>query len=115
MVQVAWGPLSWFTLWLADETKSGEIVDLTLSPDPRYCALLDLKRKLTFRIRGILEITVFSNNQCSVSFDHSRAYDWARQPEVWEPIFSACGDFDLYLALLGSEVLQMGDEKTATG
>ncbi|KAK8017064.1 hypothetical protein PG993_015253 [Apiospora rasikravindrae] len=107
MIQVlvaAQGPLDCLTMWLADESRSTR-ADLEKVPvNFRDSAAVLLKRKLSARTRGILEIADASREY--VDFSHRTARDWVQQPQVWDKIRASYGkDFDPDLVLFEAETL----------
>ncbi|KAI1135642.1 hypothetical protein F5Y05DRAFT_415982 [Hypoxylon sp. FL0543] len=101
----AHGPMPWFTMWLADESKTAR-VDIDLLPnDIKYHAKISLKRRLATRTRGILEIA-----GQNVDFSHRTARDWAAQQQVWENICSVGQNtVDPYLMLTEAETLVLSE------
>ncbi len=113
MIQVmvaAGGPLPWIIMWLVEESRSR----LTEAPailegSKGDIAKKSLKRKLTARTKGILELSG-AGNSASVNFIHRTARDWMRQPLVWQRIcsvFEASGHFEPHLALLQAETVAL--------
>ncbi|KAH9905241.1 hypothetical protein F4778DRAFT_769920 [Xylariomycetidae sp. FL2044] len=108
-ILAAYGPVSWFTMWLADESRSVRVDIENLPNDIRYSAGTALKRRLATRTKGILEISGES-----VVFLHRTARDWAADPVVLSRLREACETpFEPFLALASAEALDMALPKRA--
>jgi len=123
-----WSP-SWALIWLAEEyawrpvgigiddkTHLKHLADL--SSDSLQAAKTSLRRKLTSRTRGLLELVDtkthheshgrFLAEQGIVAFHHRTANEWVTQPAAWQAVSSACpADFDPYMCILNAYTLQM--------
>jgi len=123
-----WSP-SWALIWLAEEyawrpvgigiddkTHLKHLADL--SSDSLQAAKTSLRRKLTSRTRGLLELVDtethheshgrFLAEQGIVAFHHRTANEWVTQPAAWQAVSSSCpADFDPYMCILNAYTLQM--------
>ncbi|KAK5662520.1 hypothetical protein OQA88_8432 [Cercophora sp. LCS_1] len=129
-----WSP-SWALIWLAEEyawkpmgTGTDDkaylqrLADLSL--DSLEAAKTSLRRKLTSRTRGLLELVDTNTLHASyehfpaergiVAFHHRTASERAAQPATWEAICSACSaDFDPSLCILNAYTLQLRSSSLA--
>ncbi|KAK7961633.1 uncharacterized protein PG986_002458 [Apiospora aurea] len=91
-------------MWLADESRTTRADLEKLPVHFRDSAAVLLKRKLSARTRGILEIADASKEY--VDFSHRTARDWVQQPAVWDKIRASYGkDHDPDLVLFEAETL----------
>ncbi|KAK3387690.1 hypothetical protein B0H63DRAFT_163588 [Podospora didyma] len=87
IVKAAHGPLPWFLIWLADESRSATVNIDDFPLDSRPYAQQALSRRLATCTRGILEIS--SGFKLYVGFTHKTARDWANQPTAWQRLCSS--------------------------
>ncbi|KAK7986964.1 hypothetical protein PG988_001952 [Apiospora saccharicola] len=79
VVAAAQGPLSCFSMWLADESRTTRVNVKRLPVNVKVHASLSLKRRLASRTRGLLEMT--GDIEKVVDFSHRTARDWSQQSE----------------------------------
>ncbi|KAI1850353.1 hypothetical protein JX266_004211 [Neoarthrinium moseri] len=112
MIQLSvasYGPLSSFSMWLAEEITSRKVrIDDLVGI--KSLSVKTVKRRLASRTRGLLEIP---EGGTFVDFPHRTARDWALQAHVWEDICSSYGEnaYDPYMTLFEIHVLTIADRK----
>ncbi|KAK7994564.1 hypothetical protein PG991_016152 [Apiospora marii] len=113
VVAAAQGPLSCLAMWLADESRTVRVDVKTLPVNVKVDAAIALKRRLSSRTRGLLEMT--GGVEKFVDFSHRTARDWAQQSEVWNEICSSYGaELDPYIILFDAETLALSMANDAT-
>ncbi|KAF5242185.1 hypothetical protein FANTH_8817 [Fusarium anthophilum] len=113
LARSAYGPLPWLLMWLADESRYTEVDPSAMSPEAKYHAKKGLKRRLSTRARGILELSGAA--QEVVNFAHRTTRDWVEQAHIWDELCASCqSNFEPHLLLLQAETLLMfGSETTS--
>ncbi|KAF9770516.1 hypothetical protein IL306_011920 [Fusarium sp. DS 682] len=113
LARSAYGPLPWFLMWLADESRSVKVDSSAMTPEAKYHAKRGLKRRLATRTRGILELS--GSAQEVVNFAHRTTRDWVKQEHVWDGVCASCpSNFEPHLVLLQAETLLMFDSGTTS-
>ncbi|KAL6912406.1 hypothetical protein ACHAPO_010342 [Fusarium lateritium] len=109
---LAFHPVEWVTLWLADEARGTPAATQTRIQDLDMARVqATLKRRLGARTRGILELVPKTR---TVEYLHRTAAEWVNHPRVWERIRSASPrGFDPNACLLQAEVIQMQNSDKA--
>lgn len=100
-------PLQWQTLWLADEIRDGSVTaTMPLRDFNHTAAQAVLRRRLSARTRGILELATHSEY---VEYLHRTAAEWLRLPRVWKRIQSFTPEgFNPFYYLAKAETIQIG-------
>lgn len=103
---LAFQPVDWITLWLADEARGKPTATPTRIQDLDMEKIqATLKRRLGARTRGILELVPRTR---TVEYLHRTAAEWVNTPRVWEQIRSVSPKgFDPNVCLLQAEVIRM--------
>ncbi|KAF5979244.1 hypothetical protein FBULB1_5811 [Fusarium bulbicola] len=113
LARSAYGPLPWLLMWLADESRYTEVDPSAMSPEANYHAKKGLKRRLSTRTRGILELSGAA--QEAVNFAHRTTRDWVKQAHMWDELCASCqSNFEPHLLLLQAEALLMFDSETTS-
>ncbi|KAH6681585.1 hypothetical protein B0J14DRAFT_218079 [Halenospora varia] len=103
LFHAAISPMTYTTLWLADEMKSLSFDQSAMSPRVTKETKALMKRRLISQTRGILEI--LPDN--TVSFLHKSARDWVSQTTIWDNIRSGSPEFDPYPPLLQANTIRL--------
>jgi hypothetical protein len=115
VVRASEGPVHWFTMWLIEEARLGPIDVNAFPRDARWrgMALRSLRRKLSARTKGILEVSWSDDGGSGyVNFIHRTVWAWVQQPEVWQRVCASSPDsFNPFLALVEAETLLLSDGK----
>ncbi|KAL3593171.1 hypothetical protein FPOAC2_07465 [Fusarium poae] len=103
---LAFGPVDWMMLWLADEVRADPAATKTQIQDLDMVKVqATLKRRLGARTRGILELVPATR---TVEYLHRTAAEWVNHPRVWEQLRSVSpSGFDPNACLFQAEVIQM--------
>lgn len=102
-------PIHWLTLWLADELREAPItIELAQNSFDRDAVKAALKRRLSARTRGILEIV---DHNGTVVYLHRSVAEWMELHRVWQQVNSwSPSTFDPHYCLAGAETVLLGWE-----
>ena len=103
-------PIHWLTLWLADELREApSTMELTRDNFDIDAAKTVLKRRLSARTRGILEVV---DHNGTVVYLHRSVAEWMEKKEVWKLVNDwNPPNFDPHYCLAGAETILLGWEE----